>query len=108
MLNGTFGQNVASSRANATQCACACGPRSGIRLIERWLENAGRTLVLGRLSHRWPPAARPTRKAGARRVALVQVPPEAGFLVVMLGTSGQSRATDRAWFDDIQLIKIED
>jgi hypothetical protein len=41
-------------------------------------------------------------------VGLVTVPPEARFLVFMLATRGQTRDTDRAWFDDAQLVKMDD
>jgi hypothetical protein len=51
-----------------------------------WFDDAGWREVLGR----------------------VQVPPEAAFLVVMLGSRSPTRPTDRVWFDDVQLVKVED
>ena len=99
MLNGTFGQNIAvkpgecyAVRARVrTEGAGYASLSVGWKTPEeRWFWGPQRSVAASGAAD-----AQGWREA----VALVQVPPEAGYLIVMLATSGQTRATDRAWFE---------
>jgi len=46
------------------------------------------------------------RDAWAELIGVVQVPEEAGRLVVLLGAAGQSTAADTAWYDDVEVVEI--
>ncbi len=108
MANGCFGQNVPvqPGETYAVRVRVRTEGRSYAALgigwktaEERWSWAAHRSLA----------ASGAADADGWREVVgLVTVPPEARYLVVMLGTRGQSRDADRAWFDDAQLVKMED
>ena len=107
MLNGTFGQNITVKPDE----------RYAVRVRVR-TENAGyASLGIGWKTpegrwlwgpHRSFGAGGPADAQGWREaLAGVRVPPEAGFMVIMLAASGQSHDTDRAWFDDLQVVQVQ-
>ncbi len=108
MANGCFGQNVPVQP----------GETYAVRVRVRTEGKSYAALGIGwkTAEERWSWAAhRSLAASGAAGadgwrevVGLVTVPPEARYLVVMLGTRGQSRDADRVWFDDAQVVKMEE
>ena len=108
MANGCFGQNVPVQP----------GETYAVRVRVRTEGRTYAALGIGwkTAEERWSWASlRSLAASGAgdadgwrEVVGLVTVPPEARYLVVMLATRGQSRDADRVWFDDAQLVKMED
>jgi len=106
MENGVFGQNVGvqpgQSYAVAARLRTEGSGSAGITI--GWKTAEGKWLHALRVTLAPSPTA---DEHGWREViGLVQVPPPAGQLIFMLGVQGQWRATDRAFFDDVRLVRI--
>jgi hypothetical protein len=107
--NAVFGQNVAVKpgetyalrcRIRSTQRGFACLTVGWKDTKDKWTHESAR--------RRFAPLAGSEIDGWREALGEVQVPPGAVQLIFMLSVQGQLGESDRAWFDDVQLVKTDD